>query len=194
MFTRGEQNCRVSLRRGCSSARPAAASVAASFLWAPHRQALFWEQGMEGVRWPKELVWAWHPGSVSRGTRMIGSFLPPSVGRSQSPLSIRANRHTHIESQNREGWKRPLRSSSPTINPTPPCVLNQVLKCHIYTFFGHLQGWGLHHCPGQPGPMPDHSFSMEIFPNVQSNPPLMQLEASLVQRTWCSWYTTWQMF
>jgi len=39
------------------------------------------------------------------------------------------------------GWKRPLRSSSPTIDPTPPCLLNHTLKCHIYTFFEHLQGW-----------------------------------------------------
>jgi len=31
--------------------------------------------------------------------------------------------------------------------------------------------------PGQPGPMPDYSFSKEIFPNVQSEPPLMQPEA-----------------
>ena len=44
-------------------------------------------------------------------------------------------------------------------------------------FFEHLQGWGLHHLPGHPGPMPDHSFSKEIFPNIQPKPPLMQLEA-----------------
>jgi len=43
-------------------------------------------------------------------------------------------------------------------------------------FFEPLQGWELHHCPGQPGPMPDHSFKEEIFPNIQSEPPLMQLE------------------
>ena len=50
------------------------------------------------------------------------------------------------------GWKRPL---SPTITPTPPCLLNHVLKCHIYTFFEHLQGWWLRRFPGQPVPMPD---------------------------------------
>jgi len=44
-------------------------------------------------------------------------------------------------------------------------------------FFEPLQGWGLHHRPGQPGPMPDHSFSKEIFPNIQSTPLLTQLEA-----------------
>ena len=66
--------------------------------------------------------------------------------------------HIIIESQNHEGWKRPLRSSSPTMNPTPPCLLNHVPKGHIYMGFEPLQGWGLHHCPGQPGPRPDHSF------------------------------------
>jgi len=52
-----------------------------------------------------------------------------------------------------------------------------VPKCHIYTFFEHLHGWGLNHFPGQPVPMPDHSFSKEIFPNIQSKCPLVQLEA-----------------
>ena len=55
---------------------------------------------------------------------------------SQSPLAL-------IESQNHRviDWKRPLRSWSPTVNPTPPCLLNRVPKCHIYKFFKHLQGW-----------------------------------------------------
>jgi len=64
------------------------------------------------------------------------------------------------------GWKRPLRSSSPIINPTPPFLLKHIPKCHIYTFFEHLQGWGLHHIPGQPVPMPEHSFTKEMFPNI----------------------------
>jgi len=44
-------------------------------------------------------------------------------------------------------------------------------------FFEHLQGRWLHHLPGQPVPTLDHSFSEEIFPNIQSKPPLTQLEA-----------------
>jgi len=44
-------------------------------------------------------------------------------------------------------------------------------------FFKHLQGWGLNHLPGQPVPMPDHSFSKEIFPNIQPKPPLTRLKA-----------------
>ena len=60
--------------------------------------------------------------------------------------------------------------------PTPLCLLNHVLERHMYTFFEPLQGWGLHHCPGQPVPMTDRSCSKEIFLNIQSKPPLMQLE------------------
>jgi len=44
--------------------------------------------------------------------------------------------------------------------------------------FEPLQGWGLPHCPGQPGPVPDRSFSTEIFPNIRFEPPLTQLEAT----------------
>ncbi|KAK4809866.1 hypothetical protein QYF61_021326 [Mycteria americana] len=43
--------------------------------------------------------------------------------------------------------------------------------------FRNLMGWGLHHCPGQPGPMLDNPFSEEKFPHIQSRPPLAQLEA-----------------
>jgi len=43
--------------------------------------------------------------------------------------------------------------------------------------FEPLEGWGLPHCPGQPDPRPDRSFRKEIFPNIQSEPPLRQLEA-----------------
>ncbi|KAK4808358.1 hypothetical protein QYF61_026961 [Mycteria americana] len=91
---------------------------------------------------------------------------------------------TFTESQNGIGWKRPLRSSSPTINltlPKPP--LHHVPEHLIQMAFKYLQGWGLQHCPGQPGPMLDNPFSEEKFPNIQSKPPLAQLEAisSLVE-------------
>ncbi|KAK4831969.1 hypothetical protein QYF61_020352 [Mycteria americana] len=82
------------------------------------------------------------------------------------------------ESQNRLGWKRPLRSSSPTVNltlPRPP--LHHVPKHLIQTSFKYLQGWRLNHFPGQPVPMLDHPFSEVKFPNIQSKPPLAQLEA-----------------
>ena len=57
------------------------------------------------------------------------------------------------------GWKRPLRSSSPTIHPKTPCLPNHILKCHIYTFFKRLQGWWLGHLPGRPVPISDHFYS-----------------------------------
>ncbi|KAK4824075.1 hypothetical protein QYF61_010586, partial [Mycteria americana] len=82
------------------------------------------------------------------------------------------------ESQNRIGWKRPLRSSSPTLNlalPRPP--LNHVPTHLIQTSFKYLQGWRLNHFPGQPVPMLDNPCSEVKFPNIQSKPPLAQLEA-----------------
>ncbi|KAK4831732.1 LOW QUALITY PROTEIN: hypothetical protein QYF61_018862 [Mycteria americana] len=81
-------------------------------------------------------------------------------------------------SQNRIGWKRPLRSSSPTVNltlPRPP--LYHVPTHLIQTSFKYLQGWRLNHFPGQPVPMLDNPFSEEKFPNIESKPPLAQLEA-----------------
>ncbi|KAK4829607.1 hypothetical protein QYF61_005707 [Mycteria americana] len=38
-------------------------------------------------------------------------------------------------------------------------------------------GWRLNHFPGQPLPRLDNPFSEEKFPNIQSKPPLVQLEA-----------------
>ncbi|KAK4827229.1 hypothetical protein QYF61_015399 [Mycteria americana] len=43
--------------------------------------------------------------------------------------------------------------------------------------FIRLQGWRLNHFPGQPLPMLDNPFCEEKFPNIQSKPPLVQLEA-----------------
>ncbi|KAK4827844.1 hypothetical protein QYF61_021981, partial [Mycteria americana] len=40
-----------------------------------------------------------------------------------------------------------------------------------------LEGWQLNHFPGQPVPMLDNPFSEVKFPNIQSKPPLAQLEA-----------------
>ena len=98
------------------------------------------------------------------------------------PVSVKGT--THIfwdsntrESQNHKGWKGLLRSLSPTINPSPPCPLNQVPQCHKNTFPEHLQGWWLNHLPGQTVSMPDHSFGENIFPNIQLEYPLAQFKA-----------------
>lgn len=49
--------------------------------------------------------------------------------------------------------------------------------CHIHMPFEHFQGWGFHDLHGQPVPMPDYPFSEEIFPNIQSKSPHVQLKA-----------------
>jgi len=40
--------------------------------------------------------------------------------------------HRIIESLRLE---RPLKSPSPTVNPSPPCLLNHIMKCNSYKFF-----------------------------------------------------------
>ncbi|KAK4820813.1 hypothetical protein QYF61_007207 [Mycteria americana] len=54
----------------------------------------------------------------------------------------------------------PQRPLSPTASPGQPIHMG-----------------GDNHLPGQPLPMLDHSLSKEFFPNIQSKPPLLQLEA-----------------
>ncbi|KAK4824093.1 LOW QUALITY PROTEIN: hypothetical protein QYF61_010604, partial [Mycteria americana] len=59
--------------------------------------------------------------------------------------------------------------------PKPP--LHHVPKHLIQTSFKYLQGWRLNHFPGQPVPMLDNPLGEVKFPNIQSKPPLAQLEA-----------------
>jgi len=76
------------------------------------------------------------------------------------------------ESYDHLGWKRPLGSLRPNVNPALPSPpLNHGPKRHVYTSFQYPEGWGLPHCPGQPGPTPDHSLSKEISPISNLNPP-----------------------
>ena len=44
-------------------------------------------------------------------------------------------------------------------------------------FLEHFQGQWLHYLPGQPIPVPEHSFREVLFPNIQPEPSLAQLEA-----------------
>ncbi|KAK4819817.1 hypothetical protein QYF61_011836 [Mycteria americana] len=50
-----------------------------------------------------------------------------------------------------------------------------------------FKGWRLNHFPGQPVPMLDNPFSEEKFPNLQSKPPLAQLEAISSRPITCYW-------
>ena len=40
----------------------------------------------------------------------------------------------------------------------------------------HLQGWRLHHLPGQHIPIPEQSLGEEVFPTIQPEPPPVQLK------------------
>lgn len=51
---------------------------------------------------------------------------------------------------------------------------NHIPQYHIYTFLQCFQRQCL--LPGQPVPVPNCSFLEDVFPNIQSEPPLVQLE------------------
>ena len=57
--------------------------------------------------------------------------------------------------------------------PTKLCPSVQHL-----TFLKHFPGGWPHHLPGQPIPVPGHSFREETVPNIQPESPLAQLEAT----------------
>ncbi|KFQ29592.1 Tripeptidyl-peptidase 1, partial [Merops nubicus] len=65
-------------------------------------------------------------------------------------------------------------SSWGSMSPSP---LTHVLHHHISTVWKPLQGWGLHHCPGQPGTALDNPQGQEIVPQGQPQPPLVPCEA-----------------
>lgn len=66
----------------------------------------------------------------------------------------------HSLLNNQKAWKRPLRSSSATVNPTSLCSPpNHFPKCHIQMCFERLEGCWFYHFLGQSIPMPHHTFS-----------------------------------
>lgn len=72
-------------------------------------------------------------------------------------------------------WKKPLRSSSPTVNwALPSLLLSHIPKQYTYVSFKYLQYGDF---PEQPIPVLRNNFSKEFFLNVQPKPPLAQLKA-----------------
>ena len=71
--------------------------------------------------------------------------------------------------------------------PITPCPLTTSLSATSK----HAQGWWLHHLPGQPVPMPHHSFGEEFFPNIQLEPPLAQLGTIPIWSFHQAWALTW---
>lgn len=56
-------------------------------------------------------------------------------------------------------------------------LLKHVSNCHICISFQYLQEWWLYHFPGCVVLIPQKLFAERIFPSVQSEPSLGQLEA-----------------
>lgn len=57
-------------------------------------------------------------------------------------------------------------------------ALGKNLKDHLVSPSPNTaKGCQLHHVPGQPIPMYNHPFCLEILPNIWSNPSLLQLKA-----------------
>jgi len=46
---------------------------------------------------------------------------------------------------------------------------------HVYVFLEHLQAWWLHHLPGQPIPVPNHSSGEQVFLISRLNLPWRNL-------------------
>ncbi|KAK4827068.1 hypothetical protein QYF61_013709 [Mycteria americana] len=82
----------------------------------------------------------------------------------QGQLDQTAQDHVQLGFEYLQGWRLYKLSGQPV-----PYL--------IQTSFKYLQGWRLNHFPGQSVPMLDNPLGEEKFPNIQSKPPLAQLEA-----------------
>ena len=98
-----------------------------------------------------------------------------STGLHQKTFGVALVLPRTIESLRLEKTHRIIQSNpSPFTNGSP---LNHVPQHNIQTLVEHLQGQWLHHLSGQPIPVPDHPFREAVFPNIQPEPSLVQLEA-----------------
>ncbi|KAK4827323.1 hypothetical protein QYF61_016573 [Mycteria americana] len=76
----------------------------------------------------------------------------------------------------RNGLMHPNNSPQKTDNKTPKGMMDPRPR-DICGGRWRQVGWRLNHFPGQPVPVLDNPFREEKFPNIQSKPPLVQLEA-----------------
>ena len=75
------------------------------------------------------------------------------------------------------GWKRPLRSSSSTLNPSPPCPLTTSLSATSPQFLNTSRDSDSTTSLGSLCQCPTTLTEKNFVPNIQPEPPLVQLEA-----------------
>ena len=90
--------------------------------------------------------------------------------------NLKQNLHRITQSQNHTitEWLDLWRSCSPKPllkqgHPEP------VAQDRVQTAFEYIQGWRLHNLSGQPVPVLCHPQSEAVFPDVQREPPVLQL-------------------
>jgi len=77
--------------------------------------------------------------------------------------------------------------------PIPTMPTHHVPQCHIHMVLEHLQGQWLHHLPGQPVPVPHHSFWEEIvtIPGGVQKRVDVALRDVVLWWGWVDGWTTW---
>ncbi|KAK4829966.1 hypothetical protein QYF61_008097 [Mycteria americana] len=116
---------------------------------------------LEGLPQPPHCSWTFS----KRSSQLPQQLCPGQPGRISSEIS----KNRIIESFRLEKTFKIIESNhhhyTMSLSTSSKCLLNT------------SKGWRLNHFPGQPVPMLDNPFSEEKFPNIQSKPPLAQLEA-----------------
>lgn len=96
------------------------------------------------------------------------------------------------KSQNHLGWKR--KDLQDWVQPVTDLHLVTQIRALSATFksvLKHLQGWRLHHLPGQPLPMPDNPFHEEMDGSwKQGNLHPQELGERILTRTTRHWPST----
>ena len=126
-------------------------------------------------------------------TKWLMLYQYPSTDNSLQVLFFFLFRLTQNHRITKVGKDPQDHSVQPFVRPSPmvlakPCPSTQ----HPNSLWTPSQGWWLHRLSGQPIPVPDHPFREAVFPNVQPESSLAQLEAMNSMLIPCStWALAW---